>query len=171
MRTASSLLADAKARFFAVPRRRDWAEAAGMLALLAFTAGLMSLWSDALRFDPSLPGLTVDPLSFLILTAIAVIVPSLCEELIFRGALQPGRINSLAALAGSGVSLIAFIVWHPVQVWTNWVTGQPVFLAPGFLAIAGLLGLACTISVHRSGSVWPAVAIHWVVVVVWKAGA
>ncbi|MCR9130129.1 MAG: CPBP family glutamic-type intramembrane protease [Alphaproteobacteria bacterium] len=152
------------------PRSRDWAEAAGMLVLLALAATGVSLWSEALQFDSSLPGLSGDPLSFLALAAVAVIVPSLAEELIFRGALQPARIHSWRALAGSGLSLAAFIVWHPVQVWTGWFTGQAVFLMPEFLAMAGLLGLACTISVHRSGSLSPAVAMHWVVVVAWKAG-
>ena len=31
------------------------------------------------------------------------------------------------------------------------------------------LGLACTLSRIRSGSIWPAAIIHWGVVVVWKA--
>jgi len=141
-----------------------------MLVIPGLAATGVSLWSEALQFDTSLPGLSADPLSFLILAAVAVIVPSLAEELIFRGALQPARIDSWRALAGSGLSLTAFIAWHPIQVWTGWFTGQAVFLTPEFLAVAGLLGLVCTISVHRSGSLWPAVAMHWVVVVVWKAG-
>lgn len=142
-----------------------------MLALLGLSAGLISLWSQSLRFDPALPGLTGDRLGFLAIAMIAVLVPSLVEELTFRGMLQPARLDSAGALAGAAVSLAAFIIWHPVQVWTGWFTGQAVFLEPAFLMMAGLLGLACTISVHRSGSVWGAVAMHWVVVAVWKAGA
>ena len=171
MRTASSPLARAAKRLRTWPGARDWAEAAGMLVILALAGGLIGLWSNALRFDPSPPGLSTDPPSFLILAAVAVVVPSLAEELIFRGVLQPGRTDSPAALAGAAVSLAAFILWHPIQVWIGWFTGQAVFLTPAFLMMAGLLGLACTISVHRSGSLWCAVAIHWVVVVVWKAGA
>ena len=169
MRTASSPLARAAKRLRTWPGARDWAEAAGMLVILALAGGLIDLWSDALDFDPSLPGLSADPQSFLILAAVAVVAPSLVEELVFRGALQPGRVASPAALAASALSLAAFILWHPIQVWTGWFTGQAVFLEPGFLVMAGLLGLACTISVHRSGSLWPSVAMHWVVVVVWKA--
>ena len=141
-----------------------------MLALLALAAALISIRSDALQFDPSLPGLSADPAAFLALAAAAILVPSLGEELVFRGALQPGRIDSPAALAASALSVTAFIAWHPVQVWTGWLTGQAVFLTPAFLMMAGLLGLTCTISVHRSGSLWCAVAMHWLVVVVWKAG-
>ena len=158
-------------RLGAWPPVRDWAEAAGMLALLAVAGGLISLWSPVLRFDPALPGLTADPARFLMLAALALVAPSLAEELVFRGALQPGRLDSPAALAASALSLIAFIVWHPVQVRTGWFTGQPIFQAPGFLVMAGLLGLVCTISVHRSGSLWPAATMHWVVVMVWKASA
>jgi len=141
-----------------------------MLAFLALAAALISHWSDGVRFDPSLPGLTGDPLDFLVLAAAALLAPSLAEELVFRGGLQPVRIDTPVGLAGSALSLTAFIAWHPVQVWTGWFTGQAVFLEPGFLMMAGLLGLACTVSVHRSGSVWGAVAMHWIVVVVWKAG-
>jgi hypothetical protein len=39
---------------------------------------------------------------------------------------------------------------------------------PAFLAITAALGLACTISWRRSSSIWPAVALHWAVVVMWK---
>ena len=125
-------------RLGAWPPVRDWAEAAGMLALLAVAGGLISLWSPVLRFDPALPGLTADPARFLMLAALALVAPSLAEELVFRGALQPGRLDSPAALAASALSLIAFIVWHPVQVRTGWFTGQPIFQAPGFLVMAGL---------------------------------
>ena len=45
---------------------------------------------------------------------------------------------------------------------------QPMFLEPAFLAIVALLGAVCTISWRRSGSVWPAVMIHWLSVVAWK---
>ena len=40
---------------------------------------------------------------------------------------------------------------------------------PRFLSLVAWLGLACTLSRIRSGSIWPAVIIHWGVVVVWMA--
>ena len=141
-----------------------------MLVILSVLGLAVANWSQALHWDPSLPGLTDNLPGFLALAAVAVVVPALGEELVFRGVLQPERLSGLWSYAGAGLSLALFVLWHPMQVWTGWFTGQAVFLDPGFLILVAGLGLACTLSVHRSGSVWAAVAMHWVVVVVWKAG-
>ena len=142
-----------------------------MLAILGVLGIVIANWSQTLSWDPALPSLRSDPPGFLALAAAAVLVPALGEELVFRGLLQPRRLSGAPALLGAGISLLAFILWHPIQVWTGWFTGQAVFLDPGFLIIVAGLGLACTLSIHRSGGLWPAVAMHWIVVVVWKAGA
>lgn len=141
-----------------------------MLGILGVLAFVISHWSESLNWDAALPGLQADPAQFLTLALVAVIIPSLAEEFVFRGLLQPKRLSGLMSYAICALSLILFILWHPIQVWTRWFTGQAVFMDPGFLVVAGMLGLACTISVHRSGSIWGAVAMHWIVVVVWKAG-
>lgn len=79
------------------------------------------------------------------------------------------------ALAGrTGVwratlALALFMLWHPAQVWLGLPMAQPAFLAPGFLIIAAALGLTCTLAWRMTGSVWPAVVIHWLTVVGWKA--
>lgn len=171
MRIASSVLAVATRRLRTLPNARDWAEVAGMALVLALTAYAISHWSNAFTFDISLPGLRADLAAFLGLAVIAVLVPALAEEAIFRGLLQPRRLTGPRTILISALSLTAFIAWHPIQVWTGWFTGQAIFLDPGFLCVAGLLGFACTISVHRSDSLWGAVALHWAVVVVWKAGS
>ena len=43
-----------------------------------------------------------------------------------------------------------------------------VFLRPDFLLCCAVLGLACAIMRYRTGSLWPAVLLHWAVVVVWQ---
>ena len=66
------------------------------------------------------------------------------------------------ALAGrqgfwrAALALALFVLWHPAQVWLG-------------LLIAAALGLTCTLAWRMTGSIWPAVAIHWVTVVGWKA--
>lgn len=153
------------------PSLRDWAEAAIGLAVLAVAAWAVPAIGGAAAFDPALPGLTADPAAFAALALIAVIVPALGEELVFRGVLQPDRPDGAAALAASAASLALFVAWHPIQIALSLPAAQPVFAEPGFLALAGLLGLVCTVLVHRSGSLWTAVALHWAVVVIWKAGS
>tara|TARA_R110002072_G_scaffold161616_3_gene313235 strand:- start:456 stop:1040 length:585 start_codon:yes stop_codon:yes gene_type:complete len=81
----------------------------------------------------------------------------------------PGDDAFLGRLARPSAALALFVLWHPVQVWLDLPMAQPVFLEPAFLFLAGLLGLACTISWQRSGSIWPPVVMHWLVVVGWKA--
>ena len=170
LRTASSLLAVAAQRMRTLPTGRDWLELAGIAGVLALCGYGVSLWSHAVTFSASLPGLRADPTGFALLALVALLVPSLAEELVFRSVLQPDRLSSGQSWGASAISLALFILWHPIQFWTGWFTGQAIFLDPGFLVMAGLLGLACTLSVHRSGSLWGAVVLHWGVVVVWKAG-
>ena len=103
---------------------------------------------------------------FIGMAVVAILVPSLAEEMVFRVVLA-GRTGWLRG----GLALAAFVLWHPVHVWLGLPMARPVFLEPAFLAIVALLGLVCTISWRRSGSVWPAVAMHWATVVAWKGGA
>lgn len=92
----------------------------------------------------------------------AFLLPALCEEVVFRGWVRQG------APAGAVVSLLAYILWHPVQVWLGLPSGRSDFIDARFLGLVAWLGLACTLARLRSGSVWPSVAIHWGVVVIWK---
>ncbi|WP_176780216.1 CPBP family glutamic-type intramembrane protease [Maricaulis salignorans] len=97
------------------------------------------------------------------LALIAIIIPALGEEMVFR-VLLAGRRGRWRA----GAALALFVLWHPAQLWLGLPMAQPVFANPAFLAITAALGLACTISWRRSGSVWPAAAMHWALVVMWK---
>ncbi|WP_169336762.1 CPBP family glutamic-type intramembrane protease [Woodsholea maritima] len=109
--------------------------------------------------------------TFWLLSPLYFVIPSLGEEIVFRGLLQPKRLfgGTSKAWALSGLSLLAFILWHPVQIWLGLPSAQSVFLEPAFLMIAGLLGLTTTILTHKTGSLWPGVILHGVVVIGWKA--
>ncbi len=106
---------------------------------------------------------TDDLTGLLAVAAVAIILPALAEELVFRVGLagRKGRIRAALAIA-------AFVLWHPLQVWLGLPMAQALFVEPGFLAIAAALGLACTIAWRISGSVWPPMVMHWLVVVGWK---
>jgi predicted Abi (CAAX) family protease len=93
----------------------------------------------------------------------AFLIPVMGEELVFRGWVRKGA--PLAAV----VSLVAYIAWHPLQALLQLPYGRAEFLDPRFMSLVAWLGLACTLSRIRSGSIWPAVIIHWGAVVVWKA--
>ncbi|MEQ8406096.1 MAG: CPBP family glutamic-type intramembrane protease [Oceanicaulis sp.] len=170
-RTASSLLAAAASRLARAPCARDWGEALAALAILAGAGALLALGFEALQFDFTFAAARAEPGRIAIIALVAIVIPALGEELVFRGVLQPARMTGAGAIAASGLSLAAFIAWHPLQVALGLPSGQGVFLEPAFLAMAGLLGLVCTVLVHRSGGLWTAVVVHWAVVVAWKAGA
>jgi predicted Abi (CAAX) family protease len=128
-----------------------------LLFLMVVAAGAWAASTGVLDLDPL-------PRGQLFTTWISVfLIPTMSEELIFRGWVRKGA--PLAAVA----SLLAYILWHPFQTWVGLPFGRPEFTDPAFLGLIAWLGLACTLARIRSGSIWPGVAIHWGVVVVWKS--
>lgn len=170
-RTASSLLAYAALRMRARPTLQNFAEGLGALGVFALSALAIHTLMSPIHFSMALPGLRNDPDAFLFLAAVAIIIPALGEEMVFRGILQPRRLGAAQDWIFSALSLVAFVIWHPVQVWLGLPFAQAMFTEPSFLMLVAVLGALCTALTHRSGSVWPAVLLHWVVVVGWKAGS
>jgi len=156
-RRAAGLFSEVLGGLKRLPDMRAAIEAL-LLFLMVIAAGYWAAQTGVLRLHPvSSRG------EFYPIALSAFIIPSLGEELVFRGWLRRG------APIGAVLSLIAFIAWHPLQVWLNLPFGRPEFLDARFLSLVAWLGLACTLSRIRSGSIWPAVIIHWGVVVVWLA--
>lgn len=143
------------------PTARGWLETAAVAALLALALGILGGASGLLR-----PQAAHEPL--LVIAIVVFFVPALGEELVFRGALTPSRQETAAEVAAILPALVVFILWHVVEALTFNAATAPIFLTPAFLASAGLIGLACAIVRRRTGSLWPAVLIHWAAVFVWK---
>lgn len=144
------------------PDARGWLLAAivgaGALALeLA-----IGLWGGFLRPTPG--DWSVLPMTL----ALAVVVPALGEEVVFRGLLTPGRDGGAglwrAILPSTGI----FVLWHVFEALTFMPQAAPVFLRADFLATTAVLGLACGWLRWRTGSLWPAVLLHWLEVAGWQ---
>ena len=149
-------------------RLRDWWSAAVLLGTFGLVAVPFGLASGILR-----TALTVTSAPrFLAFCLVALVVPSLAEESVFRAAILPHPTEQMSigrrAVAFSA-GLAAFVLWHPLNAWLFLPTARPVFWDGRFLILAGLLGACCTELYRRSGSVWPGVAFHWSVVIAWKA--
>ncbi|HVY90624.1 MAG TPA: CPBP family glutamic-type intramembrane protease [Hyphomonadaceae bacterium] len=129
-----------------------------ILFLVVVAAGVWAVYAGVLQHHPM-----SSPRDMFVLSLSAFIVPSLGEEVVFRSWVGKGA--PMAAV----LSLAAYVAWHPLQAVAGLPFGRPEFLDPRVLALIAVLGLACTISRIRSGSIWPAVIIHWGIVVVWKA--
>lgn len=144
------------------PDARGWAETA-LLALafvavatpFALLAGLIeSAWLLSVPESLAL-GLRV------------LLVPALLEEVLFRVLPNPHPSEASGGLANwlsASASLSAFVLVHPVVALLG---GGAVFIDPAFLTLAALLGVACLLAYKRTGSLWPAVILHWLVVVGW----
>ena len=149
------------------PDRRAWRDAALLMIVLAVIAlplgivlgHLQFIWTDA------------SPSEFAIFAGIAIVVPCFGEELLFRVFLVPHPQEVFPVwqrLGWSGLALLLFVAWHPLNGWLWKVSARSIFFDPAFLALAAVLGLICTIAYWRSGSIWPPLLIHWLALLFWK---
>lgn len=96
--------------------------------------------------------------------------PAIIEELFFRVILlpHPSEItNWLKWGLWAVVSLVLFILYHPLNAKLFFKAASPTFFNHVFLTLTSLLGIICTVAYTLTGSLWVIVLIHWVVVVVW----
>lgn len=143
-----------------IPTGRDWLELGLVLLLVGAVAAPLGLATGLLHVEPR-PWPTI-----LKTAAIALFIPAIGEELLFRALPIPDRSETPRALWAIVGSTAVFTGWHVVE--TLW---QPehraLFLRPDFLAWAAWLGIWCAVLRRRSGSVWPGVIVHWLTVVAW----
>ena len=99
------------------------------------------------------------------LAASLFIFPALGEELLFRGLMIPQGGPKAKWIA---LSVMLFVLWHPLQVVTFGPPWAGSFLNPWFLAAVGILGLAVARMYAATRSLWPSVVTHWLVILGWK---
>lgn len=146
-------------RFPAAHRRVTLIELAWLLPACAIAVTLSPVLDWQLTLDAST----------LKIALIALVIPTLGEELLFRVAMLPlpdGK-RSFPRLPAI-VSIALFVLWHPLQGWFAGSERWTIFTDPGFLFAVLCLGVACTRAYWKSGSIWPCVVLHWLVVVCWK---
>jgi predicted Abi (CAAX) family protease len=97
-----------------------------------------------------------------------LLAPAFGEEVVFRGLLVPSRAESAKPAPQIALATSAFIAWHLVEAKLILPTAATLFERPDFLACAGLVGLGCAVIRWRTGSVWPAVTLHWLMVTIWQ---
>lgn len=144
-----------------LPSARGWlfcltaaAITLGLMVVIGFSTGLYSL-------TPTQPGLVLRLLT-------VFFIPALGEEIAFRGLLTPDRNESRHPVRAIALSTGLYVLWHVVEALTFLPGAANVFLRPDFLLCCGVLGLGCALMRHRTGSLWPAVLLHWVLVVIWQ---
>lgn len=100
-----------------------------------------------------------------LLTVILVsfFAPALFEELFFRFVLNPSQ-----GSVSIGLSTAAFVAWHPLEAYLFLEEAIPWFTDPIFLVFVGIYGLFSAYLRKTTGSLWPSILSHWVVVISWK---
>ena len=97
-------------------------------------------------------------------------MPALGEELLFRGALLPHPGEGTPwpqLLAWSALGIGLFVLYHPLAGRLWYRRAERLFHDPRFLLQTALLGVATTALYQVSGSLWPALLLHAVAVLVW----
>lgn len=152
-----------RAALIATPSIADWRF---LLLDMLWLAPVLAVFGWIGGFVHPTP--TVEPLALARFALIAFFVPALAEEVVFRAVLLPPP-SARPTLLRRAVAVAAFVAWHPLQVlWFGQEWGV-VVLNPWFLMAVAALGTATTRLYLRTGSLWPAIVLHWVVVVAWKA--
>ncbi len=149
--------------FKTFPNRATWRWCLGLFGVYTLCALLIGLLTGFCRLE-----LMKASAWLIAATPIALLVmPCLVEEFFFRAVLLPHPVEAISPRTKffwASVSLIAFVLSHPIN---GLVSRRLVFLDPVFLVLATLLGIVCTITYLKSGSIWLPILIHWLTVMVW----
>lgn len=149
------------------PNLYEWGLCLLIFATYALLALLINKRERLFSWQPS----SLGPNQLALLGFIAFFSPSLLEESVYRGLLIPAPSESLGLtkqFLWIAVSLLLYVLAHPVIAWLLWPWARHIFYRKSFLLIVLLLGLACTTSYLATSSLWPAVFIHWFTIIVWK---
>jgi predicted Abi (CAAX) family protease len=152
-----------------LPGWQGWLTGLGILLGYGAIALPLGFISGFLRWQPA----KVSRGKLLVWLGILFFSPALWEELIFRVVWLPHPAENVPILtwllwAISGLAL--FIVYHPFNALLFYKQGKPTFFNPIFLALTGLLGVACTVVYALTASLWEIAVIHWLVVAIWLLG-
>jgi len=157
-----SVLARVRAALTTVPSIQDWQRALVEAAWLAPVLAALGWFGQFVQ-----PG-SVNIAGLLPIAVAAFFVPALAEELVFRAALLPAP-SAAPSLIRCGFAVLAFVLWHPLQIlWFGHAWAETV-LNPWFLVATAALAIASIRLYLATASIWPSVVLHWLVVITWKA--
>jgi predicted Abi (CAAX) family protease len=151
-----------------LPGLREWAITIALLILYGLIAAPIGFQQQFLQLTIPFAGLSRWQAIGVALKLLWL--PAIAEEFVFRVLLIPHPTEG-ADLLTTGlwaiVSLVLFVLYHPLNAITFYHPGYPTFFRTVFLSLAALLGIICTAAYLLTGSLWAIAFIHWVVVLVW----
>lgn len=144
------------------PDMRGWSFSCAVGAVTLAAVGAVGFSSGLYALHPA----NLNGMPFRLLAVF--FAPALGEEVVFRGLLIPSRAETTRPTGHIVVAICLFIAWHLVEGKLILPVAAPLFERPDFLMCAGLLGLGCAVVRWRTGSLWPAVGLHWLMVTIWQ---
>lgn len=163
MPSAAALITRVTAAVRKRPCARDWRRAFVEAAWLLPVLGLLGFAGGLMQWRPVFDG------QMLRLAAVAVLVPALGEEMLFRTALLPAPSGGRIPWRPVAISTTLFVLWHPAQALLFGPHWAAVVLNRWFLASVAAAGVGLSRLYLLTGSLWPSVALHWLIVVAWKS--
>ena len=101
---------------------------------------------------------------------ISLFLPATAEEIFFRVLLIPHAAEQSSLIYQSlaiAISLILFVAYHPLNAKFLMRSARGTFDTLPFLIFATILGLVCTAAYLESGSIYPPIFLHWIIVIIW----
>lgn len=144
------------------PSGSDWLRFVKQAAWLLPFLALLAWWGGFGRWDPQI-GIELLPVA-----AAAILFPALAEEAVFRGLLLKPPADGASGLGPAALSALLFALYHPLQTLAYEPRWAEHAWSWTFLLACAALGFVCARLVLAARSLWPAVALHWLVVVLWK---
>ena len=154
------LFARLRAAFTTMPAGAGWLTLAKEAAWLVPVIGLLGWWGGFLHWRPDFGH------GALRLALLALLLPALAEESVFRAALVRPPPDGATAFGPAALSALLFTLWYPLQARLF----HPWYALPcnwWFLIATAALGFACARLFLATRSIWPSVILHWVLVAAW----
>ena len=145
--------------FSTIPKTKDWLQGLVLLLIFAFLYLPIGFAIGFLKVDVQSSWRTI-----MSVAVGAFFMPALLEEFGFRMLLLP---HPTETISSSKRWLLSILSWLLFVIYHLHPFAPSFFRTPAFLTGAGLLGIVCTMSYLKSGSIWIPIAIHWFIVVGW----
>lgn len=152
--------------FFRIPSKQDLLFSTTVICIYALCALLFGFMTKLFQFSL----FKGDLKTLIALPFILMFIPSIPEELFFRGILLPHRQEKSSPLIKKiwiVSSILLFVLWHPFAALTTYTNVQELFTDIRFITIVTMLAIACTITYLKIHSIWIPIFIHWLTVLVW----
>lgn len=151
---------------------RTWPDSQVWLVCVAVMIlyGFFARWFGGRRGILRKTETPLTPQQHVLLFARIILHPAFIEESLYRGLLlpppSPGPPEP-GILFWYGLSLLLYVLAHPVNAWLFRRRAQHIFTKPSFLLLVTLFGVCASLMYGLSGSLWPPILFHGVVVYAW----